>query len=283
MENQIECPVCGKSNFHVVKKYRELSLGFCKNCTLAYARPLVKGQADDVGRVNASITNSDYYKQIEKDFELQSAMAIKKVPLLVEYWTSILKKKPKSVLEIGCGTGQYYNAFQKAGIAWQGVEVNKSMLEFCRSRNMPVVEFHEIIQTNNTYDAVFMSQVLEHNLEPKSFLHSVKKRMDSHGLLHLDVPNQDSITSLYRRINRLHPEYGFVQPMHHLIAYNRNSLTHLVKQCGFEIIHLDAHTEEEPVFGQLMVNPPLIQKLAFVVSRMFNRGSLLVCVAVKTD
>jgi predicted SAM-dependent methyltransferase len=161
------------------------------------------------------------------------------------------------------------------------VEVNKTMLDFCHSRNMPVSGFDDVLSKDKKYNVVFMSQVLEHILEPVEFLNKVATVLDNHGILHLDVPNQDSVTSLYRRLNIFHPEYGFVQPMHHLIAYSERSLLYLLKQCAFDIKHIGAHTEDENLFGQLLATKPLIQRLAFMVSRFTRRGSLLVCVATK--
>jgi 2-polyprenyl-3-methyl-5-hydroxy-6-metoxy-1,4-benzoquinol methylase len=257
-------------------------MGVCANCTLAYSYPLKKGAFDDVGHSNSSVTNTEYYAKILKQYEIQSDLAINKVPLLLNYWTSVIGKTPLSILEIGCGTGQYYEAWKKAGVDWIGVEVNETMLAFCTSRNMPVYELDKVINTNKKFDVIFMSQVLEHILEPIEFLKTVGKLLNDHSILYLDVPNQDSITSLYRRINLFHPEYGFVQPMHHLIAYTQKSLKYLLKHCGFEIKHIGAHTEDEVLFGQLLATSSLLQRLAFVVSRFTKRGSLLVCVASKS-
>jgi hypothetical protein len=112
-DSQMKCPVCGNNEYRIRKRRNGLSMGVCTNCTLAYSHPLKKGSFDDVGHSNSSITNSDYYIKIQLQYEIQSELAIKKVPLLLNYWTSLLGKAPSSILEIGCGTGQYYEAWKK--------------------------------------------------------------------------------------------------------------------------------------------------------------------------
>jgi SAM-dependent methyltransferase len=277
--NIVICPVCGSSNYRIRKTRDGLKMGYCADCTLAFADPLLKGAGKDVGNANSSITQSDYYDMILEQYEAQSELANTKVPLVMSYWSDIMGRAPLSVIESGCGTGQYYQAWKKAGVQWKGVEVNQNMLDFCRSRNMPVEEFDAIFNYGEKYDVIYMSQVLEHILEPLDFLKKIGSLLNKGGILHLDVPNQDSITSQYRQMNLFHNEYGFVQPMHHLIAYTRRSLQLLLQKCNYDVIYLQAHTEEHPVFGQLLVKKTLLHHLAFKLSDISGRGSLLVCIA----
>src|SRR5450432_1633383 len=49
--------------------------------------------------------------------------------------------QPKSVVDVGCGTGALLEAFRTAGCKVFGLEKSEAALAFCRSRNLPVVEF----------------------------------------------------------------------------------------------------------------------------------------------
>jgi 2-polyprenyl-3-methyl-5-hydroxy-6-metoxy-1,4-benzoquinol methylase len=278
-ENKAICPVCGSTKYRIRKTCNGLKMGYCADCTIAYAIPLIKGTGKDVGNANSSITQGEYYDMILKQYETQSELAFTKVPLVMKSWSKLMDRIPESVLEIGCGTGQYYQAWRKAGINWKGAEVNQTMLDFCRSKKMPVEEFDRILRRGEKYDVIYMSQVLEHILEPLDFLKKIGSLLNKGGILHLDVPNQESVTSLYRRMNPFHKEYGFVQPMHHLIAYTRKSLQLLLTRCNYDVIYLKAHTEEHPVFGQLLVEKTLLHQLAFKLSDITGKGSLLVCIA----
>lgn len=256
-------------------------MGICLDCTLSYTHPLIPGGEDDVGNTNASITSPEYYSDILREYDVQSALAKTKAPRMHTYWGAIIGREPMSVVEIGCGTGQYYEAWKEMGVKWAGVEVNKEMLAFCRSRNMPVEEFDQCIGSGETYDVVFMSQVLEHIFEPHDFLKKIGRLLSSHGILHVDVPNHDSLTSLYRRVNAFQNDYGFLQPPHHLIAYTKRSLAYLLGKSGFEVVEIDAYANDHDAFGQLVASKSLPARLFFRVSGITRRGSLLVCIARK--
>ena len=276
------CPVCGSNNFSSRKSRSGIEMGVCLNCTVAYTHPLIKGEQDDVGHADSSITSADYYSDILREYDIQSALAKRKVPLMQKYWASIIGEKPTSILEIGCGTGQYYEAWNEIGVDWRGVEVNKQMIHFCRSKNMPVEDFDECARSDRQYDVIFLSQVLEHILKPNDFLKSISKLLAKDGVLHIDVLNHDSITSLYRRLNVFHNDYGFVQPMHHLIAYTKRSLVYLLEANHFNVVHIGAYANDDDTFGQLLTSRSLVDRLLFRVADITNRGSLLVCTAKRT-
>lgn len=280
--NYSKCPVCRSSDYRCRKKKNGLDMGFCLNCTLAYTHPLIRGEYDDVGSAGSSITSSDYYSNILRNYDIQSLLAIRKTPKMQAYWDTMIGRKPKTILEIGCGTGQYYEAWKKLGVNWTGIEVNKEMLDFCHSKNIPVEEFSamdESINRDRKYDVIFLSQVLEHILEPHDFLNKIRGYLADGGILHIDVPNHDSLTSFYRRANLFHDDYGFLQLNHHLIAYTKKSLTHLLKLNSFQVCHIGAYSVDDDTFGQLLTYKSLVGKLLFLASRITRHGSLLVCIA----
>lgn len=256
-------------------------MGVCLDCTLSYAHPLIPGGEDDVGNTNASITSPAYYSDILRAYGVQSALAKAKAPRMLRRWAAILGREPASIVEIGCGTGQYCEAWNELGVKWTGVEVNPQMLAFCRAKNMPVEQFDECLEGGRTYDVVFMSQVLEHIFEPYDFLKKVGRLLSDGGILHIDVPNHDSLTSLYRKANPFHRDYGFVQPMHHLIAYTRKSLAYLLQTSGFEVAEIAAYANDDGTFGQLVASKSLPARLYFRLSGVTGRGSLLVGIARK--
>ncbi len=278
-----KCPVCGSQDYKYKKRNKGLDLGYCESCSLAYARPLIRGGANDVGDSNSTITEADFYEGLKKNHTLQSQIAMIKAPKMLEYWQKILAEntgRKLSILEIGCGTGQYYEAWKNLKVDWTGLEVNKDMLNFCKSKNIPVVDTN-IMDTklDKQYDIIFLSQVLEHIIDPNFFIKKIHSNMAEGGILHIDVPNHDSLSSLYRKLNPFHPEYGFLQPNHHLIAYNKNALNYLLTNNKFNIVHLDAHSNDDKVLGQLVTTNSILNKLVFWLSNIIGKGSLLVAVA----
>lgn len=281
-----KCPVCDSQDYKYKKKHQGLDLGYCESCSLAYARPLIRGESDDVGDSNSTITEADFYEGLKKNHTLQSQIAIKKAPIMLEYWQRILAEntgRELSILEIGCGTGQYYDAWKNLNVHWTGLEVNKDMLNFCKEKNIPVIDTN-IMETklDRQYDVVFLSQVLEHIIDPNLFIKKIHENMSENGILHIDVPNHSALSSLYRKLNPLHPEYGFLQPNHHLIAYNKKALGVLLGNNGFDMVHIAAHSNDDNLFGQLITTKSILNKIVFWLSNIIGKGSLLVAVAKRT-
>ena len=245
----------------------------------------LKGGGDDVGESNSTITEAEFYEGLKGNHKHQSEIAKEKAPRMLKYWKSILKSGAKnqvSILEIGCGTGQYYSAWKEQKVKWMGLEVNKDMLEFCQEKEIPVSNIDLTSQKlPEKYGVVFLSQVLEHVIDPNLFISKIKENMFKGGVLHIDVPNHDSMTSLYRRLNPSHPEYGFLQPNHHLIAYNKKSLSYLLNKNGFKLIKVRAYSNDDNTFGQLVMEKSIMHKFIFWLSNIFGKGSLLVAIAIK--
>jgi len=281
------CPVCHKINYVCKKKFNNLDLGYCNNCSVAYAQPLIRGGDNDVGESNSTITEAEFYEGLKQNHQIQSEIAKSKAPKMLKYWEKILgentgRESRLSILEIGCGTGQYYEAWKELNVKWTGLEVNKDMLDFCYQRNIPVSNTN-IMNTklDEKYDIVFLSQVLEHIIDPNLFIQKIRDNMNDGGILHIDVPNHDSLSSLYRKLNPFHPQYGFLQPYHHLIAYTKQSLSYLLEQNNFTIKQVKAYPNNDKTFGQLLVDNSIKNKILFLISRVLGRGSLLVGIAIK--
>ncbi len=276
------CPVCRSNKFIVKKKTNCFDLGVCSDCGLAFADPLIRGANDDVGQANSSVTSNHYYSSIKEDYDKQCSIAINKSVRMLNYWSNLMGRTPQSILDIGCGTGAYYMGFNKLNVDWHGIDVNKDMVDFCKSHGVPVLNIDMTKdRINKKFDIVFSSQVLEHVFEPNLFLESIWNLLSDNGLLHMDVPNHESLMSLYRRLNIFSKEYGFLQPNHHLIAYNKNSLSRLLEKNRFNILHLGAYPNDHNIMGQLLVQKSPLFNIVLRISKALGRSSLLVVIAKK--
>lgn len=72
---------------------------------------------------------------------------------------------PKSVVDVGCGTGALLVEFRKLGCETFGLEFSPAGLEICRRRGLNVRKFdleNESIKTPIKYDMVTSMEVAEH-------------------------------------------------------------------------------------------------------------------------
>lgn len=78
-------------------------------------------------------------------------------------------KDCKNVLDIGCGRGEFLELLQENGIKAQGLDIDMTMVNFCKSKGLNVnmedaITFLEKID-DNSLDGIFIDQVVEH-LDP---------------------------------------------------------------------------------------------------------------------
>lgn len=104
------------------------------------------------------------------------------------------------LLDVGCGRAAFLNRASKdKSVAATGLEFNESAADFGRERGVEV--FTETIQTHadsrpNYYDYVTSFQVLEHVVDPASFLRACIKALKPGGHMIVGVPNNDSFLGL---------------------------------------------------------------------------------------
>jgi 2-polyprenyl-3-methyl-5-hydroxy-6-metoxy-1,4-benzoquinol methylase len=73
---------------------------------------------------------------------------------------------PKTVLDVGCGTGRYLEALLRLGIDARGVELSKAAIEICLKKKL-VVQSHDLTKSVDLpwiVDTVVCMEVAEHLL-----------------------------------------------------------------------------------------------------------------------
>jgi SAM-dependent methyltransferase len=277
----LRCPAClSDGGRQLRRRAAGLRIAECDQCSLVFAHPLERGATGEVGAQESSITDHAYYDNILALHRAQEGLAEAKIDLLLETYRSKFNLAPKRVVEIGCGTGQLYRAWNERGIEWLGVEANPRMVSFCADHGKPVISADELNKLQpHSCDLVYLSQVLEHVLEPRPFLSRLHTLLAPSGAIHIDVPNHDSSVSRYRRWNVFAGVYGFVQPPHHLIAYRKKSLQALLVSLGFRLSLLENFPNDDPIFGQLLVKKSPLHSLVMKCDAALGTGSLLVAIA----
>ena len=75
----------------------------------------------------------------------------------------------RNILDIGCGRGEFLEILREQGIEGKGVDIDKDMVNFCKSRGFDVERMDAISYLekldDNSLGGIFIDQVVEH-LEP---------------------------------------------------------------------------------------------------------------------
>lgn len=138
---------------------------------------------------------------------------------------------PRRLFDFGCGSGGFLLEAQKAGFEVMGLELNKDLAHFVRSRyGIPVHQglIDDPAFANEKFNLILSAQVFEHLLDPRQTLLDLKKHLAAPGYVLIEVPNQLAIKETLRR--------GATMDDSHLFYFSARALSWMLEDCGFEVI-----------------------------------------------
>ena len=121
-------------------------------------------------------------------------------------------EKCTSVLDIGCGRGEFLEVMREANIPARGIDLDTASVEMCRAKGLQadVADlFIELAETTGTpFDGIFAGQIVEH-LPPEQLPRMVKlcaARLKPGGVLILETPNPECLA--------IFATHFFIDPTH---------------------------------------------------------------------
>ncbi len=105
----------------------------------------------------------------------------------------------QSVLDLGCGRGEFLEVMKEASIAAQGVDLSRESVEICRAKGVDARQgdlFEELAaQTDSSLDGIFCGQVVEH-LPPErlpGLIRLAAAKLARGGVLIIETPNPECL------------------------------------------------------------------------------------------
>ena len=140
------------------------------------------------------------------------------------------------LLDVGCFTGNFLLAAQADG--WhnvEGTEVSAPAVEFARTVHGLTVHEGDLGSLNlplAAYDAVTLSDVIEHVSNPLKTIQRAYQLLRSGGILYIDTPHVTSIPYFV-----LKQRWNVFFPWHRML-FTERSMRIALTQAGFQIDHL---------------------------------------------
>ena len=230
METLTDCPVCSGKQFNsfisckdYTVSHETFQIAQCASCGFKFTNPrpseteIVKYyQSEDyISHSNTSkgIINS-LYKVARKFTISQKVNLIKSVC-----------PDGKSILDYGCGTGEFLNGMKKAGWFVNGVEPSKQAQGFAiNNYELHIIEPNEINRLReNNFDVITLWHVLEHIHQLNQTIGVFKKLLKQNGKFIIAVPNCDAADVTYYK------EYWAAYDLpRHLYHFNSDSMNRLM-------------------------------------------------------
>ncbi len=288
-QEEAVCPLCDNGELHVVATRHNMSVLVCSTCGFH------SGLTNDAVAENGAVSTAPEHFQmlVDADSEwkvVMEAMLDRRLDFLRQKYGA----QPQRWLEIGPGNGAMGELVKRRGGHWLGVEIDTTMAKGMQDagKNVILADFSDVNveqllnsdpQTQQGFDIIFFSQVLEHVKRPQAFLRNACMCLKPGGIIYIDVPNNDGMTALIRKLNRRSNGYGEIVPPHHMMAYGRKTLANALKEAGFENIMAFARSYRDPTFGLVhaRMDNRLKMKAIWTLTKAPGWGGNLVGIAVK--
>jgi len=127
-----------------------------------------------------------------------------------------LLEEGDKVLDVGCGIGTYTsNPLAHLPISIMAVDSDARTVKYASERNVHknlefACAYGEYFDTDERYDLIVCSHILEHTLMPITLLSNMKRLLKADGLLYLAVPNGYGVFEVQNLLPRIlsMTEYG---------------------------------------------------------------------------
>jgi len=232
MSDDRTCNICGCTEFIKEVYVRKFLYVNCVSCDTARVYPYPSEKElfdiynnDYINIEEPNVSTKEHFK--EENFKFYSR--------IMDMNFRDLNIKPSqflNILDIGCAIGLFLDYFSmknsKADII--GIDISNEMIEIAKSKGhiakkINFIDFNE----NNNYDLITMWDVIEHLIDPVSYLNKSYKLLKLNGSIIIHTPCREILSKNY---GEYWPHYI---PPQHVHLFSQKGLFALVENCGFTI------------------------------------------------
>src|SRR4051812_15017677 len=234
------CPVCHAQEFSQRFAIKGMAIEACSGCSLTVQNPQ---PSDDQ---LAAIYGSSYFIGSSENDRLGAQFDLVKratAALQLDEIAAYLRARGQasdhlSLLEVGCGHGNMLLEARNRGYDVHGLEYSADAARVAnRKLESDAVRVGAIAENTfpeGSFDICILADVIEHVRDPADFLQHVRRVLKPGGGIFIATPSTDSWSA--RLLGRQWMEY---KP-EHLFYFNRNSITRLLQNAGFDHIEASA-------------------------------------------
>lgn len=228
------CPICGHEKQREALQIYGAQYVQCENCTHYFVK-----------RIPTKETLDEFYKN-DKEYQSTYAdpkttqtridhVAKPKAEWVISQYERLYGRKPRSIMDVGAGSGHFVRACRYMGMLAAGIEPSETGRQFAKD-NLDVLllegDFLEDYGLYRGYDVVTFWGVLEHVTNPMEFLKSAKSVIKKKGLVVAEVPRWDCMSTT---IQTIFPNsvVRHLDPLGHIQCFTDSSLATAFVENGY--------------------------------------------------
>jgi SAM-dependent methyltransferase len=236
------CDLCGGTQFREGISGTDLRVGLptlfqiyeCKRCGLACLQPQPP-----------QTVMENHYRDFLWQEETQRGRLAQRLSLALRVLNK-LRPEGGRLLDVGCATGNFVLAAEKAGWQALGLEVSAAQVQAGVQRGAKVALCRDFLryEPESAYDAVTFNHVLEHVPAPSAYLRRAFQILKPGGIALISVPNY---ASLSRRV--FGPYWTHLDLPRHWFHFSEHTLRLLLESAGFRVVNVTFECREDNALG----------------------------------
>lgn len=275
------CELCGGIDHAPMWEVDGIHIVRCLACRLVFVRDAADPEAlralyDDGYFNDASTPGYDGYPEAETRKRHHFGTLLDRLEEMIA---------PGALLEVGCAYGFFLDEARRRGWAVRGIEPSRVASAHARTELGLDVEPGPLAALRPgpaSVDAVVMWDVIEHLPDPRQTLEAAWAALRPGGIIGMSTGDVESLSA---RIQGR--DWSLLTPPWHLFYFSRRTLTALLSDVGFDVVHMDGDgvVGVDPAAERRRIRGPLARVLgasvAIRVARRLGAGSTMIAWARK--
>lgn len=240
--DKINCIICNNPDAFLIHKdypgYVEgtfFDIFNCVNCNSNFIQTRgINEQIYDIIYSNKNVLGYDRYQKYAEQVKhvhdpLRLLASIESTYYSV--YKYVMNIKSLEILEVGCGYGYLTYSLNKRGLETTGIDLSKTAIDYAKTyfgENYYNIEISKYSKsTDKKYDLVIATEVIEHVINPLSFILDCLTLLKPNGHILLTTPNKD-----YAKRNAI---WQTDLPPVHTVWLSSKSFSFMVSKLGLKM------------------------------------------------
>ena len=238
LEKVLHCPICNKKSDDAIEKLNIYGARYCK--CLECSHYFVLYRPNEISIREFYKVNKEYQSTYADKRTLRTRVeqvVTPKAKYLIEQYKKIYGRPPRSILDVGAGSGHFVHSCRQLGLVCEGIEISDLGRTFAK-------EYFDIdlidqdftkVANQYEYDIVTFWGVIEHVTQPVEMLKTATNSLGNEGMIVADVPRWNCFsTAVHQALPTSVVRH--LDPIDHLQCFSDSSLATAFYLGGFDTV-----------------------------------------------